>query len=149
MVETSVARHAFGNPSAVRPANVTVANLTATMYAIPAQMGAIGDQYPGPGWRVDGCTLALNHGTGARVISGEITNCNATSNGQQGLAAGGPGCTIAGNEIAHNNFAGFSYGWEAGGSGDGGGGAVCRAARVTATRRWLGTCVTSPIQCTA
>lgn len=108
VVETSVARHAFGNPSAVRPANVTVANLTATMYAIPAQMGAIGDQFPGNGWRVDGCTLALNHGAGAHLIGGTLSRSNASKNGQQGVSCGGADCLVEFNEIAYNNYAGFS-----------------------------------------
>ena len=112
-VETSVTRVAFAAPDTVT--NVTIAELSVTKYAIPAQMGAIGDQHVGVGWKVENVSSRLNHGAGVRLNGGSAFGCDLTRNGQQGVACGGVGCHIAHNVIAKNNWAGFSTGWEAGG----------------------------------
>ncbi len=111
-VEVSSARSAFSGSAA----NVTIQNVTVEKYAIPAQMGAIGDQYPGTGWQVLNATARLNHGAGISVASGSLVQgCNASSNGQEGIHALGNNITIASNTISNNNYAGFDSGWEAGG----------------------------------
>ncbi len=47
-MEISVTRRAFAGPAE----KVTIENLIIEKYAIPPQMGAIGDQFPSPGWMV-------------------------------------------------------------------------------------------------
>ncbi|HYE06134.1 MAG TPA: PKD domain-containing protein [Planctomycetota bacterium] len=113
VVETSVTRCAFA-PGASR---VVIRALTVEKYAIPAQMGAIGDQYPTPGWTVADCTVRLNHGTGVNLGSGGRALRNRiVMNGQKGIGSNGDGVVVEGNEIAFNNWARFNAGWEAGGS---------------------------------
>jgi hypothetical protein len=112
-VTASVARRAFGGSAA----NVTVSDLAVEQYAVPAQMGAVGDQAPGPGWTISRVTATLNHGAGINVgPRGSILDCNASDNGQIGVKASGAGARVEGNELAGNNWAGFLWGWEAGGS---------------------------------
>jgi hypothetical protein len=101
VVETSVARRAFGSPVAE---NVTIANLSVMQYAIPAQMGAIGDQSVGAGWRVHDIVAVLNHGAGVHLSSGTISRSNISENGQQGVSCTGSSCLVADNEIAFNNL---------------------------------------------
>jgi hypothetical protein len=114
VMEVCTARRAFGNTNA---SGVRVQGVTVEKYAIPAQMGAIGDQYPGNGWIVENCEVRFNHGTGINVTNhGVIRNCFVHRNGQKGVGAGGTGCLIEGNEIAYNLTAGFDWGWEGGGS---------------------------------
>ena len=91
------------------------------MYAVPAQFGAIGDQYPGDSWTVSNVHATLNHGAGAKVhTQGQILSSRFVRNGQMGAGssgyAGGRGSNVvvAGCEIAHNNYAGYGRGWEAG-----------------------------------
>ncbi len=111
-VELSSARSAFSGSAA----NVTIENLTVEKYAIPAQMGAIGDQYPGTGWQVLRATARLNHGAGIAIGSGGLVQgSNASNNGNEGIHAVGTNITIASNTISNNNYAGFDAGWEAGG----------------------------------
>ena len=111
-VEISSARSAFSGSAA----NVTVQNLTVEKYAVPAQMGAIGDQYPGNGWQVLNATARLNHGAGIAIGSGGLVRgSNASNNGNEGIHAVGSNITIASNTISNNNYAGFDAGWEAGG----------------------------------
>ena len=57
LVELSVARHAFGPDVG----NVTVQGLVVEKYAIPPQMGAIGDQYPGSGWTIEDNEIGRAH----------------------------------------------------------------------------------------
>jgi hypothetical protein len=118
-LEIGTARAAFSNrrDDTARVTGVVIRNLIVEKYAIPAQMGAIGDQYPGRGWIVDGCEIRFNHGTGV-TINGRavVRNCHIHRNGQKGVGAGGRGGLIEGNEIDHNLTAGFDWGWEGGGS---------------------------------
>lgn len=112
-VETSVARGAFWGASK----GVTIRGLIIEKYAIPAQMGAIGDQYPGPGWIVENNEVRWNHGTGIAGGDGaQILRNFVHHNGQKGIGANGVDVIVDGNEISHNNYAGFSPGWEAGGT---------------------------------
>jgi Right handed beta helix region len=112
-VELGTTRVAF-SPSAD---GVTVAGLIIEKYAIPAQMGAIGDQTAGKNWQIIGNEVRWNHGAGIRLGDRSIAQDNYIHhNGQLGIGAGGQGITIARNEIAHNNYAQYNSGWEAGGS---------------------------------
>jgi parallel beta-helix repeat protein len=66
---------------------------------------------------VEGNEIRLNHGGGVSVFSGStIRNNKIHHNGQLGMNAQGSGVLIEGNEVAHNNYAGYSWWWEAGGS---------------------------------
>ncbi len=113
IVEISSARSAFSGSAA----NVTIEGLTVEKYAIPAQMGAIGDQYPGQNWKVKHCLVRLNHGAGIHVLSGGVVQNNVvTQNGQLGIGASGAKVVIQSNEISFNNTGGFDPGWEAGGT---------------------------------
>lgn len=112
-VEIGTARVAF-SPSA---ADVTVRGLVVEKYAIPPQMGAIGDQFPAAGWRVENNEIRLNHGTGVNLGSGGVARDNHVHhNGQKGIGATGTGVLVEGNEIDHNNYAHIASGWEAGGT---------------------------------
>ena len=112
-VEASVARSAFASPAR----NVTIRGLIIEKYAVPAQFGAIGDQYPGPNWMVADNEVRWNHGTGIHVESGsQALNNHVHHNGQKGIGANGQNVLVEGNEISFNNWAGFDIGWEAGGT---------------------------------
>ncbi|HLK47706.1 MAG TPA: right-handed parallel beta-helix repeat-containing protein [Bryobacteraceae bacterium] len=112
-VETSVARSAFGGMAA----GVTIRGLTIEKYAVPAQFGAIGDQYPGPGWVVAENEVRWNHGNGINLKDGGQAVKNFVHhNGQKGIGGGGAELLIQGNEISFNNWAGFDLAWEAGGA---------------------------------
>jgi hypothetical protein len=96
---------------------VTVAGLIIEKYAIPAQMGAIGDQYPAANWQIFGNEVRWNHGTGIHLNDGSSARDNYIHhNGQKGIGAGGKNITIERNEIAQNNYAQYDPSWEAGGS---------------------------------
>ena len=111
-VEISTARSAFSGPAS----NVLIESLDVEKYAVPAQMGAIGDQYPGPGWKVVGCQVRWNHGTGIHVVDQARVGGNIVfDNGQLGIAAEGTNIAIQNNQVSFNNFAGYDPGWEAGG----------------------------------
>jgi parallel beta helix pectate lyase-like protein len=108
-VETSVARSAFWGPANA----VTIEGLTIEKYAIPAQFGAIGDQYPGPNWLVMDNEVRWNHGAGIYLSDGsQALNNRVHHNGQKGIGGSGQNLVIQGNEIAFNNWAGFDAGWE-------------------------------------
>jgi parallel beta-helix repeat protein len=117
LVETSVTRAAFEPNSGTNPTNVNVriVGLVIEKYAIPAQMGAIGDQYGCPGWTVEDNEVRRNHGSGIRTANGgEVRGNFVHHNGQLGI--GGQATIVEDNEISYNNTLGFQAGWEAGGS---------------------------------
>jgi parallel beta-helix repeat protein len=112
LVETSVTRSAFWGSAA----NVTISGLTVEKYAIPAQFGAIGDQYPGPNWIVKNNEVRWNHGTGINLLSGSMAALNYVhNNGQKGIGGNGSNVLVQGNRVSFNNWAGFDPAWEAGG----------------------------------
>lgn len=112
-VETSVARSAFYGQAK----NVTIRGLTVEKYAIPAQFGAIGDQYPGPNWIVANNEVRWNHGNGINLASGgQALHNYVHHNGQKGIGGNGQTLLVEGNEISFSNWAGFDIGWEAGGA---------------------------------
>jgi hypothetical protein len=112
-VEISTARSAFYGSAR----NVTIRGLTIEKYAIPAQFGAIGDQYPGPNWIISNNEVRWNHGAGINLASGsQALNNHVHHNGQKGIGGNGQNLIVEGNEISFSNWAGFDIGWEAGGA---------------------------------
>ena len=111
--EVSAARSAFSGSAS----NVIISDLTVEKYAIPAQMGAIGDNLPVKRWHIVRCIIRWNHGSGVNVSDDSlVSNNRIVANGQLGVSAHGDNVVISDNEIAFNNFAGFSNGWESGGA---------------------------------
>jgi len=112
VVEASVTRSAFWGSAA----DVTISGLTVEKYAIPAQFGAIGDQYPGPNWTVTNNEVRWNHGTGIALISSSQATLNyCHHNGEKGIGGAGTNILVEGNQVSFNNWAGFDPTWEAGG----------------------------------
>ncbi len=112
-VETSAARSAFSGQAK----NVRISGFEVEKYASPAQMGAIGDQYPGPGWTINDNEVRLNHGEGIRAGSGaSIIHNWIHNNGQLGLGGDGDNILVEGNTLSYTGFAGFNPSWEVGGS---------------------------------
>ena len=110
-METSITRTAFARSAT----DVTIRGLIIEKCANPAQMGAIGEQFPGDGWIIEDCEIRLNHGMGIRVANrGHILRNNVHHNGQIGLSWIGDDILVEGKEIAYNNTLHFSFGWEAG-----------------------------------
>jgi parallel beta-helix repeat protein len=113
LVELSTARRAFFGGKAE---DVHISGLVIEKYAIPAQMGAVGDQSRPKGWAIENCELRYNHGAG--VIVGDdsrISHCFIHHNGQLGISASGSNLLIEDNELAANSQAGFNPNWEVGG----------------------------------
>jgi parallel beta-helix repeat protein len=94
--------------------NVAVKGLVMEKAANQAQSAAI--RLWATGSLVEGNEIRLNHGNGVAVYGSTIRNNNIHHNGQMGMGAQGPNVLIEGNEVAHNNYAGYSWWWEAGGS---------------------------------
>lgn len=112
-VEASVARSAFFGAAN----HVTIQGLTVEKYAVPAQFGAIGDQYPGPNWVISNNEVRWNHGVGINLADGsQALNNYVHDNGEKGIGGGGQNILVQGNEISFNNWAGFLQDWEAGGA---------------------------------
>lgn len=118
VVELSVSPYAFVGSAD----DVSIQNLKIEKYATPAQEGAIQAQSPlegerGDGWLIEDVEVTGIHGVGVRTGDATIVrNSNLHHNGQMGITvSGGVDVLIEGNEIAHNNIAGFNWEWEAGG----------------------------------
>lgn len=119
LVELSIVPHAFRGDAD----DVTIRHLTIEKYATPAQQGAIDsrrdtdDVVGGSGWLIEGNVVRKNHGVGIAATTRALVQDNEVyENGQLGLAAKGADVSIVGNEVYGNNTAGFSSGWEGGGS---------------------------------
>ena len=96
--------------------NVRIAGLTIEKFACPAQDGAI-DGKASHAWVIENNLIHLNHGIGIRLGDGmQVLRNKLLHNGQLGVGGGGSNLIVDGNEIAFNNYAGYDYGWEAGGS---------------------------------
>jgi Right handed beta helix region len=116
-VEISLIDHAFYGSAT----NVTICGLMIEKYADLAGDGAIegkaNNGQSSQGWVIQDNVIRFNHGMGIRlgnrmqVLSNKVMN-----NGQMGLGGSGDNILVAGNEIAFNNYAGYKYGWEAGGT---------------------------------
>jgi parallel beta-helix repeat protein len=109
-VEISVLPLAFGGEAN----RVTLEGLVVEKYASPAQRGAVAT---GTGWTITNTEVRFNHGQGVRLGTGlTVSDSYLHHNGQFGIAGGGVGAQIIGNEISHNGTAGFSALWAAGGT---------------------------------
>jgi hypothetical protein len=97
-----------------RATGVTVAGFVIERFANLAQSGAI--DAAGAGWTIRENEIRHNHGVGLNAPGARVLDNHIHHNGQLGLGGGGRGALIEGNEIDHNNTAGFSTEWEAGGS---------------------------------
>ena len=112
LVETSVTRSAFSGSAT----NVTISGLVVEKYAVPAQFGAIGDQYPGPNWTVTNNEVRWNHSGGISLLNGSTANLNYVhNNGQKGISGSGNNILVEGNKVSFSNWAGFDCSWECGG----------------------------------
>ncbi len=143
LVELAQTPFAFGYDPALplnqRPANVVIRNLIVEKYANPAQTGAIGYMRPFDNWVIEDNEVRWNHGVGIKFRGAALVRNNYIHhNGQLGIGCGdgnslpehsgqlpefgfnggnaGAGARIEDNEISYNNFAGFEFRWEAGGS---------------------------------
>lgn len=118
-VELSVVQNAFYGTAS----NVTIRELVIEKYATPAQQGAIqavdlSDDSLADNWVVEQNEIRLNHGAGIKLGTRmQVLRNYIHHNGQIGISASGSEETLVEeNEIAYNNVAGFSWGWEAGGA---------------------------------
>ena len=63
-----------------------------------------------------GNQIEYNHGTGIRTYNGMyIYNNIVNNNGKLGIGGYGIGILLQNNQVYSNNYAGYSYYWEAGG----------------------------------
>lgn len=86
-------------------------------FANPAQTGAVEPR--GRDWMIQDNDIRLNHGHGIQVAADRVTmrGNHVHHNGQLGIGSGAvKDQLLEGNEIDHNNTAGFSFRWEAGGA---------------------------------
>lgn len=116
-VEVSIKPYAIrGDAPGVR-----IENLTIEKYASAAGDGAVDGRslsgHLSQGWVVQNNVVTLNHGMGIRLGDGmQVLGNKIIENGQLGLGGGGSDGLVDGNEVARNNYAGYDYSWEAGGS---------------------------------
>jgi parallel beta-helix repeat protein len=95
--------------------NVRIQGLVIEKYATAAQIGAVGGEGVGVGWVLQNSEVRLNHGTGVKLgDSAQVISNSIHDNGQLGIF-GRSAAVIEDNEVAYNNWAGFSMNWEAGG----------------------------------
>ena len=112
LVEISLLRRAFHGTAR----NVIISGLIIEKYASPAQSGAI-QGADSVAWTVRHNEIRFNHGAGIRTGTAmRIIDNHIHSNGQNGLVGKGDNIQIEGNILSHNNYAGFSSSWEAGGA---------------------------------
>jgi hypothetical protein len=116
-VEISLSRHAFYGGAK----NVTIRGLIVEKYANLASRGAIhvgaDPGHAGEHWVIQDNEVRLNHGAGIRFgHKTQVLHNRVHDNGQLGIAGSGVNALLEGNEIAHNNYAGYRSGWEAGGT---------------------------------
>jgi hypothetical protein len=102
-------------------AKVRIEGLDIERYACEASDGAVDGRgnsgRMSQNWVVEKNVTRLNHGMGIRLGDAmQVIGNKITENGQLGVGGGGSDAIVEGNEIAGNNYAGYDYGWEAGGS---------------------------------
>ena len=120
-VEVSVTRHAFRAQEVDGQFNVKIQSLTVEKYACPAQHGAIHARDGTNGeyatnWQILDCEVRLNHGVGIKIgREGKVLRNYIHHNGQLGIGCRGDDIMVAGNELAHNNYARHDPLWESGG----------------------------------
>ena len=112
-VEISLLPYAFSGGAE----NVTIDNLAIEKYASQAGSGAVDGESGSVGWTVQNSEIRYNHGMGIGSGNGmNIYNNHVHNNGELGMGGGGSNVNVSSNEIAYNNYAGYSYYWEAGGA---------------------------------
>jgi hypothetical protein len=95
---------------------VVLENITVEKYASAAQYGAI-DARDGSNWTLREVVVQWNHGVGLYMSDGMLVSGGAAlNNGQLGIGGIGDNVVIENVEIAYNNYAGYSWAWEAGGT---------------------------------
>jgi hypothetical protein len=67
------------------------------------------------GWVIEHCEIRLSHGIGLFVDSATMVANHVHDNGALGLAGHNGGLVVRGNEVDHNNWADYWWGWQAGG----------------------------------
>jgi parallel beta-helix repeat protein len=97
---------------------VRIRNLVVEKFGNQSQSGAV---HTGRNWVVAGSEIRLNHGGGVHQGPGTVLRNNYIHhNGQLGIAGGQEECSFTegivavGNEVAHNNTAGYNWTWEGG-----------------------------------
>ena len=115
-LEAAATEYAFmGSPEGAGT-GVVIDGLTVEKYANAAQYGAIGRSNTQRGWVIRNTEVRWNHGAAIRTGSITVLSCRLHHNGHTGISGGGDaGTLIRDTEIDHNNTAGFSVPWEAGG----------------------------------
>lgn len=112
IVEISILGYAFTGSAT----SVTISNLIIEKYATQAGSGAVDGSAGSLYWNVEGNEIRHNHGMGVRSGNGMWIHGNKLhDNGQLGLGGGGSNISVQNNQIYLNNYAGYDYGWEAGG----------------------------------
>jgi hypothetical protein len=107
-VEVGVATQAFkGHNTGVE--GVIIRGLIVEKFATETGIAAINGRV---GWTIENCEVRLNHAVG---IQGQfVRNNKIHHNGQFGVSGGGLDSIFEGNEIAYNNYAGYSRGTSGG-----------------------------------
>lgn len=112
-VEMSEIPYAFTGGAA----SVQISNLTIEKYATLGGTGAIDGSAGSSYWQIEGNEVRYNHGRGITTGNGMyIHKNNIHHNGQLGVGGGGINISVQNNQISYNNYAGYSYYWEAGGA---------------------------------
>lgn len=115
-VELSVTPYAFSGSAT----GVKISQLIIEKYASPGDCGAVGgeaDSANSQHWTVEWNNIRYNHGLGLRI--GDYTwvyHNTIDNNGQMGMGGSGKGDVIQSNQVYDNNYAGYSFEWEAGGA---------------------------------
>jgi len=117
LAELSTVRHAIYDSLGVD--SVYIKGIIIEKYACNAQVGAIqSGEFANRGmyWAVDSCVIQYNHGVGVKLFDyGRVRGNTIYYNGQLGINIIGESCIVEGNLMTYNNYANFSYNWEAGG----------------------------------
>ena len=112
-VELSELPYAFTGGAA----SVLISNLIVEKYACVATTGAIDGSAGSTYWAIENNEVRYNHGRGITTGNGMyILENNVHNNGDLGIGGGGSNVCIQHNQITYNNYAGYSYYWEAGGA---------------------------------
>lgn len=112
-VELSVLPYAFTGAAT----NVTITGLTIEKYACVDGSGAVDGGNGSNYWSVSGNEVRFNHGFGIQTGNGMyIYNNYVHTNGELGIGGQGTSITVQSNQIAYNNYAGYTIYNQAGGA---------------------------------
>lgn len=110
-VEISELPYAFSGVAT----SVIISNLVIEKYACVAQSAAVNGAQS-TWWTIEGNEIRYNHGRGISSGNGMyIYNNNVHTNGNLGIGGSASNVFVQSNQISYNNYAGYSYYWEAGG----------------------------------